>query len=183
MGGGDIVVWSSHGNIDAGKGAKSAISAPAPITSVDAKGNITTLFPPVVSGSGIQTILPNDKTKAQGNVYLAAPIGIIDAGEAGISGGNIIIAATAVVGAGNISATGGAIGVPTAVTTPVVPTGAASAAASAGKQVNTGAAEKADDTDENTKKKTAISMLSIDVVGYGECSTTDVREGNKGCGS
>ena len=136
-----------------------------------------------MSGSGIQTILPNDKTKAQGNVYLAAPVGIIDAGEAGISGGNIIIAATAVVGAGNISATGGAIGVPTAVTTPVVPTGAASAAASAGKQVNTGAAEKADDTDENTKKKIAISMLSIDVVGYGECSTTDVREGNKGCGS
>ena len=183
MGGGDIVVWSANGNIDAGKGAKSAISAPAPITSVDAKGNITTLFPPVVSGSGIQTILPNDKTKAQGNVYLAAPVGIIDAGEAGISGGNIIIAATAVVGAANISATGGAVGVPTAVSTPVVPSGAASAAASAGKQLSTTGAEDADDTEEKAKKKTAISMLSVEVVGYGECSTTDVREGNKGCGS
>jgi hypothetical protein len=182
MGGGDIAIWSSKGNIDAGKGAKSAISAPAPITTVDSKGNIVTVFPPIVSGSGIQTINPQDKTKKQGNVYLAAPVGIIDAGEAGISGGKIVIAATAVVGASNISASGGSVGVPTAVTTPVVPSGAASAAASAAKQATTGNEEEDRKTNDSDKKKTAVSLLSADVVGYGECSVADVRDGKKGCG-
>ncbi len=181
MGGGDIAVWSSAGNIDAGKGAKSAISAPAPMTSVDAKGNIVTVFPPIVAGSGIQTIHPQGGGK-QGNVYLAAPIGIIDAGEAGISGGNVVIAATAVVGAANISASGGSVGVPTAVAPPVVPAGAASAAASAAKS----AAQNNDSEDRKTStadsKKTTVSALSVDVIGYGECSVADVREGKSGCG-
>jgi len=184
MGGGDIALWSSAGNIDAGKGAKSAISAPAPITSVDSKGNIVTIFPPVVSGSGIQTINPQDKSKKQGNVYLAAPVGIVDAGEAGISGGQIVIAATAVVGASNISASGSSVGVPTAVAPPVVPSGAANAAANASKQ-----ATEANDNDPNKtgnddsdKKKTTVTMISADVVGYGDCSVADVREGKPGCG-
>jgi hypothetical protein len=182
MGGGDIAIWSSKGNIDAGKGAKSAISAPAPITTVDSKGNIVTVFPPIVSGSGIQTINPQDKTKKQGNVYLAAPVGVIDAGEAGISGGKIVIAATAVVGASNISASGGSVGVPTAVATPVVPSGAASAAASAAKQATTGNEDEANKSNDSDKKKTTVSLLSTDVVGYGKCSVADVRDGKKGCG-
>ena len=182
MGGGDIAIWSSKGNIDAGKGAKSAISAPAPITSVDAKGNIVTIFPPIVSGSGIQTINPQDKSQKRGNVYLAAPGGIVDAGEAGISGGQIVIAATSVVGASNISASGGSVGVPTAVAPPAVPAGAAGAAASAAKsasQSNDGDDTKHNDSDD---KKSAVSMISADVVGYGECSVGDVREGKAGCG-
>lgn len=182
MGGGDIAIWSSKGNIDAGKGAKSAISAPAPITSVDAKGNIITIFPPMVSGSGIQTINPQDKTKKQGNVYLAAPTGIVDAGEAGISGGQIVIAATAVVGASNISASGASVGVPTAVAPPVVPAGAASAAASAAKQATLANDGDEDKNGDNDKKKSTVSMLSADVVGYGDCSVAEVREGKPGCG-
>ena len=182
MGGGDIAIWSSKGNIDAGKGAKSAISAPAPITSVDAKGNIITIFPPIVSGSGIQTINPQDKTQKQGNVYLAAPTGIVDAGEAGISGGQIVIAATAVVGASNISASGGSVGVPTAVAPPVVPAGAASAAASAAKQATQANDSDTNKTSDDDQKKTTVSMLSADVVGYGDCSVAEVREGKPGCG-
>ena len=151
------------------------------MTSVDAKGNIVTVFPPIVAGSGIQTIHPQGGGK-QGNVYLAAPIGIIDAGEAGISGGNVVIAATAVVGAANISASVGSVGVPTAVAPPVVPAGAASAAASAAKS----AAQNNDSEDRKTStadsKKTTVSALSVDVIGYGECSVADVREGKSGCG-
>ncbi len=188
MGGGDIAIWSSQGNLDAGKGAKSAISAPAPITSIDALGNIVTTFPPVVSGSGIQTINPQDKTKKQGNVYLAAPSGVVDAGEAGISGGKIVIAANAVVGASNISASGGSVGVPTTVTPPVVPSSASSAAASATKSAtqmtednkNSNTAENNDGKD---KKKSVMSSLSADVVGYGNCTVAEVREHKEGCGS
>ena len=187
MGGGDIAIWSSQGNIDAGKGAKSAISAPAPITSMDAMGNIVTTFPPVVSGSGIQTINPQDKTQKQGNVYLAAPAGIVDAGEAGISGGKIVIAANAVVGASNIQASGGSVGVPTAVSTPAVPSSASSAAASATKsatQMNEDGknANANDDNNTKNKQKTVMSLLSTDVVGYGDCSAAQVRDHKEGCG-
>ncbi len=182
MGGGDIAIWSSKGNIDAGKGAKSAISAPAPIVSVDSKGNIITTFPPIVSGSGIQTINPQDSALKQGNVYLAAPTGVIDAGEAGISGGKVVIAATAVVGASNITSSSGSVGVPVAVSAPATPSVASSAAASASKQATTGNEEDSNGNQSNGKKKTATSLLSADVVGYGKCSVTDVREGKSGCG-
>ncbi|TAN49941.1 MAG: filamentous hemagglutinin N-terminal domain-containing protein [Methylococcaceae bacterium] len=182
MGGGDIAIWSSQGNIDAGKGAKSAISAPAPITSVDAKGNIVTIFPPIVSGSGIQTINPQDKTRRQGNVYLAAPVGIVDAGEAGISGGRIVIAATAVVGASNISASGGSVGVPAAVAPPVVPGGAAAAATSAAKSAMQSGEDDEKKAQSGEAKKATVSLLSADVVGYGDCSVADVREEKPGCG-
>ncbi len=192
MGGGDIAIWSSQGNIDAGKGAKSAISAPAPITSVDSQGNIVTIFPPVVSGSGIQTITPQIENAKQGNVYLAAPSGIVDAGEAGISGGKIVIAANAVVGASNISASGGTSGVPTEVPTPSVSGAASSAAASAAKSVTqiTDNSPKQNfnentkkENDDKKKKKRTKSSLKTDVVGYGNCSVGDVREHKKGCGS
>lgn len=184
MGGGDIAVWSSQGNIDAGKGSKAAIAAPPPITRVDNKGNIVTIFPPIVSGSGIQAINPQDKSRRQGNVYLAAPSGIVDAGEAGISGGQVIIAATAVVGASNIQASGGTVGVPTAVAAPVVPTGADSAATGASKSATqtTNADRDKDDSAAGEKRKASISILSADVVGYGQCSVGDVKDGKTGCG-
>ncbi|MGJ0483532.1 MAG: filamentous hemagglutinin family protein [Methylomicrobium sp.] len=176
--GGDITVWSSKGSIDAGKGAKSAIAAPPPITLVDEKGNIVTLFPPIVSGSGIQAI-------GNGQVTLAAPQGIVDAGEAGISGGQIVIAATAVVGASNIQASGGTVGVPTAAPAPVVPSGADSAAASAAKAGSDSAESSGgqDDGEQKNNQKSVVSILNTDVVGYGDCSVSDIREGKPGCGT
>ncbi len=183
MGGGDIVVWSSAGSIDAGKGAKSAISAPPVSTGIDEKGNIVTIFPPIISGSGIQAINPADKTQRQGNVYLAAPTGVVNAGEAGISGGQVVIAATAVIGASNIQASGGTVGVPTAVSVPVVPAGADSAAASAAKSATQNATQDSNEAkDEARAAKAGASILSADVVGYGQCSVTEVREGKPGCG-
>lgn len=175
--GGDILVWSSEGSIDAGKGAKSAISAPPPISVIDAKGNVVTIFPPIVSGSGIQAI-------GDGQVTLAAPFGIVDAGEAGISGGRIVIAATAVIGASNIQASGGTVGVPTTVSAPVGISGVDGAATSAAQSASQsasgdGSSQEANNADGST---TAVSMLSADVVGYGECSVGDIREGKAGCG-
>ncbi len=177
LSGGDIVVWSSEGSIDAGKGAKSAISAPPPISMVDERGNIITIFPPIVSGSGIQAV-------GDGDVVLAAPFGIVDAGEAGISGGRVVIAATAVIGASNIQATGGMVGVPTSVAAPTGMVGADSAAASAAQAASQSAAGDASEQEQDDKgKQTAVSMLSTDVVGYGDCSIGDVREGKPGCGN
>ena len=183
MGGGDIAIWSSTGNVDAGKGAKSAISAPAPITSLDSNGNVITTFPPIVSGSGIQTINPQDSSLKQGNVYLAAPAGVVDAGEAGISGGKVVIAATAVVGASNISSSSGSVGIPTAVAPPVVPSGAATATASVAKSATQTNDDNESNNSQSDAKKPTTSMLSADVISYGRCSVTDVREGKSGCGT
>jgi len=177
MGGGDIAAWSSKGDIDAGKGAKSAISAPKPVTTIDSNGNIKTVFPPIFSGSGIQAI-------GGGDVTLAAPEGVVDAGEAGISGGNITIAATAVIGASNIQSSGATTGVPVTVSAPVTVAGADSAAASAAKT----ATQSNDEDDDNTNdkdekdKKTTVSILSADVVGFGDCSVGDVKDAKAGCG-
>ena len=176
LGGGDISAWSSKGSIDAGKGAKSALSAPAPTTIIDEKGNVKTVFPPIISGSGIQAI-------GGGNVFLAAPVGVVDAGEAGISGGHVVIAATAVIGASNISSTGGTVGVPTTVSAPVNLSGANSAATSATKS-----ATQSSEDDGNNKvnsdgtKKTTVSILNADVVGFGDCSVSDVKQAVNGCG-
>jgi hypothetical protein len=49
-----------------------------------------------------------------GNIHLFAPTGIIDAGEAEISGGKIVVAATQVVNAQNIVFSAGSVGVPAA---------------------------------------------------------------------
>lgn len=176
LGGGNIVAWSSKGDIDAGKGAKSALSAPKPITMIDANGNIVTVFPPIISGSGIQAI-------GGGNVTLAAPEGVVDAGEAGISGGNITIAATAVIGASNIQASGISTGVPTAVVAPTVPSGADGAATSASRAsgLTDQAGSDAQTQTQEGKQKSTVAMLTADVVGYGECSVSDVREGKAGC--
>jgi hypothetical protein len=177
LGGGNITAWSSAGSIDAGKGAKSAISAPAPVTTVDAKGNVITVFPPIISGSGIQAI-------GNGTVSLAAPFGVVDAGEAGISGGQIVIAATAVIGASNIQSSGATVGVPVTVSAPVNVSGADGAATSASKaaaQSSDGNTSNSGDDAKNSKKST-VSIISADVVGFGECSVSEVKEATVKCG-
>jgi hypothetical protein len=76
-------------------------------------------FSPPAVGSGIRT-LTYDPDGAQGpldapvlgDAYLFAPSGIIDAGEAGISARNVVLGATEVVNAQNISFTAGSVGVP-----------------------------------------------------------------------
>jgi hypothetical protein len=112
LNGGDILVWSNEGNIDAGKGAKTATSSPPPTVITNPDG--TTVFKfSSVSGSGIRGIL-TDRTLTPGDVTLVAPKGEVIAGDAGIgSAGNIVIAAVRVVGADNIQVAGQSTGVPT----------------------------------------------------------------------
>jgi hypothetical protein len=113
--GGNILIWSSTGNIDAGRGAKTAISAPAPTITVDPNsGQVTIDLTGAVAGSGIRTI-NTEPGVTPGNVNLIAPVGTVNAGDAGIgSAGNINIAAQTVLGASNINFGGSATGVPAA---------------------------------------------------------------------
>src|ERR1700759_3367537 len=69
LGGGNILIWSDEGNIDAGKGAKSAISAPPPTVNIDSNGNVSLNFAGAAQGSGIRTIQTNPD-QAKGSVDL-----------------------------------------------------------------------------------------------------------------
>jgi hypothetical protein len=110
--GGDILVWSSEGNIDAGRGAKTAVTAPPPVLRVNSRGELVVEFPGAASGSGIGVLL----TRAgltPGDVDLIAPQGTVNAGDAGIRvAGNLTIAAVRVIGAENIQVGGASAGVP-----------------------------------------------------------------------
>ena len=111
--GGDIILWASNGDIDAGKGAKSASGAPPPVINTDANGNLFVDPSNAVSGSGIGQLLTVPGISA-GLVNLIAPKGDVNAGDAGIRvAGNLNIAAVQVIGASNITVAGTSAGVPT----------------------------------------------------------------------
>jgi hypothetical protein len=143
--------------------------------------------PPAVSGSGIRTAA---STVVQpGDVTLAAPRGVVDAGEAGIGGSNITIAATAVLGASNIDVGGSSTGVPsTSVSVPVASPGAASAAASASNQATQTAESAVNNNTNQAMEKNALAEnassftpLQVDILGFGECAVVDIKEGKPGC--
>lgn len=121
--GGDIVIWSDDGNVNAGRGSKTAISA-SDVEIRDEFGNLVGYGAPSV-GSGIRTVTfdPDGsgpmEAPAQGNISVFAPRGTIDAGEAGISGNNVTLAALQVLNVQNITVSGVSSGVPTQVSTGV----------------------------------------------------------------
>jgi filamentous hemagglutinin len=175
--GGNILVWSTDGDIDAGRGAKTAISAPAPTITFDENGRAIVNFPPALTGSGIQT-LATSEGKKPGNVDLFAPRGVVNAGDAGIVAGNLTIAATAVLGADNIQVSGVSVG------TQVDPgglgaslAGVSAAASSATNSATTSVEGGRQDKQETTLADTALSWLEVFVVGLGEedCRQTDVE--------
>lgn len=111
--GGDIVMWSTLGNIDAGKGAKTRRQIALPGFRTDTNG-FTAQDPGSTStGAGIGTLQATQGAKP-GNVVLATPNGYVDAGDAGIRvSGDLVLVAPLVLNAANIQVQGNAIGLPT----------------------------------------------------------------------
>jgi filamentous hemagglutinin len=173
---GDITAWSSEGNIDAGRGAKSAIATPRPKISIDANGNLKVGFPATVSGSGIraQSGYNNDHI---GNVTLAAPRGVVDAGEAGIGGHDITIAALAVIGASNIQAIGSTFGVPQSAVTIAVPPSLGNASAAASKTASAATDDDNNAASEKSIKVAKVTIFDSQVIGFGSCSVADIKQG------
>lgn len=178
-GGGNIVIWSTEGNIDAGQGAKTSVSAPPPLALVSASGTVTLDFSNTITGSGIRTI-STGTTITPGNVDLDAPVGFVNAGDAGIgSAGNLNIAAQRVLGVDNIQVGGTATGVPPATSG----IGAAlSGASSAGSSTTSTASTSVADANSNARQTapladSAIGWLDVFVEGLGEenCKPSDME--------
>jgi hypothetical protein len=148
--GGDIIIWSSEGDIAAGTAPKTVVTAPPTRVVVDAtSATVSTDLGGLATGGGIG-VLAAVKDVQAGDVDLIAPSGVIDAGDAGVrSTGNLNIAAVSVLNASNIQAGGTSSGVPSSA--PAAPPAVAGSAAAAnslkrphrdGRGAGKGAAER-----------------------------------------
>ncbi len=162
--GGDMTIWSSNGDINAGKGAKTSADTPAPQYVCDANHYCTVDSRGQVTGAGIAT-LQSIPGAPKGTVNLIAPRGTVDAGDAGIRAGNLNVAALRVVNADNIQVTGKATGIPLVQAVNTGALTAASSAASAASQV-------AQDIARNNASGVAPRRwtISVQVEGFGDNS-------------
>lgn len=159
LAGGDITMWSSNGDLNAGQGPKTASNFPPIVLrftpnasgEVDAAGS--------VSGAGIAALRPSLDI-APSRVTLIAPVGTVDAGDAGVrASGDVFVAAARVANADNFKVGGVSVGVPTTavVAAPAAPSSAAAATAATAAQA--GAQQRNDSADRR-------SMIRVDVLGY-----------------
>jgi len=181
LGGGNILIWSDEGSIDAGNGSKSSLSVPPPVILISADGSISLDYgASLAAGSGIRTI-ETSPTVPPGDVDLDAPVGTVNAGDAGIgASGNINIAAAHVIGALNINFGGSASGVPSDLSGLAASlsgvSSVASSATTSGAESAAGAAAAAG-KDVAPLAQTALSWLEVFVTGLGEenCKQDDLE--------
>jgi hypothetical protein len=166
--GGNEIIWSSDGNIDAGNASKTVQSAPPTRVLVDPQsGNVETDLAGLATGGGIG-VLASVAGVPVGDVDLIAPSGVIDAGDAGIRAtGNLSLAAVQILNASNIQAGGSASGVPT-VTVAAPNLAGLSAASSAAGAGSASANEQANNQNQGqSDQQTTDSIISVSVIGYG----------------
>ncbi|GAB2916049.1 hypothetical protein GCM10027093_63190 [Paraburkholderia jirisanensis] len=172
--GGDITIWSSNGNINAGQGSTTVADIPPPLyvcdvnhfCALDAKGEVT--------GAGIGT-LQTIAGAPPGDANLLAPRGFIDAGAAGIRvSGNLNVAAIAVLNAANIQVQGQSTGIPVAAS---VDTGALTAASAATSGVTAQAQNLARNNASQTQPRHWV--ISVQVEGFGDADDDDSRKKRK----
>ncbi|MAO50766.1 MAG: filamentous hemagglutinin, partial [Pusillimonas sp.] len=173
--GGDIFAWANAGDINAGRGAKTTLVYTPPRRVYDDLGNVT-LSPSVPStGAGIATLAPIPEVPS-GDIDLIAPLGVIDAGEAGIRvSGNVNVAALQVVNADNIQVQGESVGMPVVVAVNVGALTSASAASSAAADAAQDSVSRA----RNEARQNQPSIFSVRVLGFGNESASSA-EGSGG---
>ncbi|GGF06588.1 hypothetical protein GCM10011611_10090 [Aliidongia dinghuensis] len=161
--GGNILVWSATGDINAGRGSKTTTIFTPPKRAYDNYGDVT-LSPTVPSaGAGIATLNPIPQVPP-GNIDLIAPNGMVDAGEGGIrASGNLNIAALQVVNAANIQVQGTATGIPVAAAPNI---GALTTASNASGAAGAAAADAARRSSSRPAQDLP-SIITVEVIGYG----------------
>lgn len=164
--GGDEVIWSSEGNIAAGASSKTVQSAPPTRVLIDPQsGDVKTDLAGLATGGGIG-VLATVAGVPPGDVDLIAPLGTIDAGDAGIRvSGNLNVSALQVVNATNIQVSGSSAGTPA----PVAPNvgGLVSAAATSSAATASAADEVAKQARAQAQAETIPSLITVEVLGYG----------------
>lgn len=176
--GGNILAWSAAGDINAGRGSKTTVVYTPQRRVYDLFGNVALSPSTPNTGAGIATLNPVPEVPP-GYIDLIAPLGTVDAGEAGIRvSGDINIAALRVVNADNIQVQGESKGIPVMAT---VNTGAltnASATASS-------AASAAQDTVNRARtqaRQNLPSVITVQILGFGDAGQSGGGAASSGAG-
>lgn len=159
LAGGDITMWSSNGDLNAGQGPKTASNFPPIVLRFTPNGSGELDATGSVSGAGIAALRPSLDV-APSRVTLIAPVGTVDAGDAGVrASGDVFVAAARVANADNFKVGGVAVGVPTGavIAAPTVPGGANAATSATASQA--GSQQRKDSADRR-------SLIRVDVLGY-----------------
>lgn len=162
VGNGDIMLWSSYGSLDAGRGANTDVTVPPPVAVRNKDGSVSFELPPLTTGSGIGR-LKSSEGNSVGQVYLNAPNGEIRALDAQIrneGGGDINLGGKGVLGGDNIS--GKVNGAPPAVSVNV----AINVNTSVPSQTAAGAQATA--ASQEGKAKDPSSLVTVDLLGMGD---------------
>ncbi|MGV3661870.1 MAG: filamentous hemagglutinin family protein [Prosthecobacter sp.] len=176
--GGDINIWSTVGNIAAGSSSKTVQSAPPTRVLIDPQSaNVATDLAGLATGGGIG-VLATVAGVAPGNVDLIAPVGAVDAGDAGIRAtGNLNIAANIVLNAANISVGGTSGGTPAAASVASPSLASVSGANSAAAASNSPAAQAAEQAKSQQPASQELpSIITVEVIGYGGGTGDDDEE-------
>jgi hypothetical protein len=166
--GGNETIWSSIGNIAAGSGSKTVYSAPPTRVLIDPQSaNVENDLAGLATGSGIG-VLATLAGVAPGDVDLIAPVGAVDAGDAGIrASGNLNIAARVVLNSSNIQVGGTSAGTPP----PPAPPNLAPLAAASNASAAVASAATSVTKDETAASQTSIaetpSIVTVEVLSYG----------------
>ena len=156
---GDLLLWSSEGNIDAGRGAKTVTGAPPPVLTIDRDGNVVVDTSGSFSGSGI-AVLDSAST-----LDLYAPKGEISAGEAGIASRGTAFLGAQVVRGDDIQLGAGSVGAPPAPDTGGATAGLALASSAATTPGAT--SSQAQEEEEDRRKRRARRNLLLEFLGFG----------------
>ncbi len=169
--GGHILGWSAEGDINAGRGSKTTVVYTPPKREYDAWGNVTLSSNVPSTGAGIATLAPIPEVPA-GDIDLIAPLGTIDAGEAGIRvSGNVNLAALQVVNAANIAVKGESAGIPVLAAVNVSALTNASAATSQAAA----AAQNVLQRERTAQRQALPSVFTVRVLGFGNEPGEDGR--------
>ncbi|WP_343927883.1 filamentous hemagglutinin family protein [Pigmentiphaga daeguensis] len=152
-----MIIWSTEGDIDAGRGAKTLRVPSAPEVLTDIDGFTTMRERSDMSGSGIGTV-------GDGDLDLIAPEGTVNAGDAGVRvAGNLNIAALHVLNAENIQVKGQSKGLPQVA---AVNVGALTNASAAASQAVV-AAQDVVQRERVAARQSLPSVFTVRVLGFG----------------
>ncbi|QNK66579.1 filamentous haemagglutinin family protein [Variovorax sp. PAMC26660] len=162
--GGSVLGWSAEGDINAGRGSKTTLVYTPPKRVYDRWGNVVLSSDVPSTGAGIATLNPIPEVPA-GDIDLIAPLGTIDAGEAGIRvSGNVNLAALQIVNADNVAVQGKSTGLPVVASVNV---GALTNASAAASQASA-AAQDAMQRDRAAQRQALPSVFTVRVLGFGD---------------
>ena len=184
LSGGDINIWSQQGNVDAGRGAKTALASPGLSAVLGENDSVLRIVPPSISGSGIAAA--EGANGELPDIVLSTPNGIVDAGDAGIrTPGRLFTAATEFLGRDNVDV-GSFVGAPVGtVSLSTDLAGVGNSAASASQDIAQAAVEAnaAGASVSQSMSQAALGWLEVFLEGYGDGEQTCDAEKDPKCRS